>query len=167
MSWPNKELFFSASHCPTLSCKLCLLQLCTVLQITKGQRQSLSTPVWFSCRCWHSFHWETATLRFDYCTPDIQWVTVPPQVHHQPPGSCRCSSRCRGCPRCARPAGRPRWHWPGTADTREDTWAGAGPWHSFPFIPLQPTPHVWLLWSMLMLHCHHHRHCTVNQCQPS
>lgn len=151
MPWP----FFSAFQCPAPSCKLCLFYLCTVLQHVNGQRKSLSTPgLIFFPLLTHSFHQETAPLGLDYCSLDFQLATFTHQVHHQPPGSCQCSSRCTGCPRCARPAGRLRWHWPGTANTRGDTWDGAGLWHSFAFILLQPTPCVWFLWSMLMLNCH-------------
>lgn len=105
-------------------------QLCTVLRNVKGQRKSLSTPgLIFFPLLTHSFHWETG---FDCWSPDFQLAALTHRVLHEPPGSCQCSSRCRACPRCVQPAGHPRWHWPGTANTHKTAnctpgrgWAGA------------------------------------------
>lgn len=162
MPWPKEELIFSASQWPTPSCKLCLL---TTLHSSERHERPKEEPEhpWLDCvtHCWHTACTETATLGLDSCSLDFQLAIgiapIPSGASHQPPGSCQCSSRCTGCPRCAQPAGPPRWHWPGTANTREDTWQGLAfgtALHS----SLCSQHHVCFLWSTLMLNCHHHGH---------
>lgn len=118
---------FSASQCPTPSCKLCLLP--TLHNSMKHERPKAGPEhPWldFLPLLTHSLHWETATPGLDYSSLELQLAIFTHQGQDQPPGRCRCSSHCTGCPRCARPAGRPRWHWPGT-ETQGGHWEGLGP----------------------------------------